>query len=375
MPPHSDVLIVGAGPAGSLAALMLARAGVSVHLLDRARFPRPKLCGDTLNPGSLAILDRHELGAPVRARSIPVSGMTVTGPGRVTVSADYPAGVCGAAITRHVLDARLVEAAVSAGARFEPDVTVLEALTSPDGRRVIGVRTAAGTRRASLVIAADGRGSRLGASLGLTRFARTPRRWAFGAYFEGVEGMTRRGEMHIRAAGYVGVAPLPDGITNVCVVRERTPQDRTFDSRTLIRDVTSADPMLRDRFGRASQVSEVAVLGPLAMEADASGIPGLLLAGDAAGFVDPMTGDGLRFALRGAELAVEAALDELSTGLPAFRSLAAARAREFSAKWRINRALRSLVGSPRGVRIAAGVSRYWPAPVEYLVGVAGDLVT
>jgi flavin-dependent dehydrogenase len=371
----TEVLVVGAGPAGSLAAMMLARAGVSVRLLDRARFPRPKLCGDTLNPGSLAILDRHGLGACVRARSIPVGGMTVTGPGRVAVSADYPQGVSGAAIARRDLDALLVEAAVSAGVRFEPDVMVLEALTSPDGSRVTGVRTASDARQARLVIAADGRGSRLGASLSLTRFSRTPRRWAFGAYFEGVDGLTCRGEMHIRADGYVGVAPLPGGVTNVCVVRERAKQDSGIDHRTLIGDVISVDPMLRDRFGRASQVSDVVVLGPLATEADASGVPGLLLAGDAAGFVDPMTGDGLRFALRGAELAVDAAIDELSTGVPAFRNLAAARAREFSAKWRINRTLRSLVGSPRSVRLAAHVARYWSVPVEYLIGVAGDIRT
>ena len=56
---NSDVIVVGAGPAGSIAALVLARAGVRVSLIDRARFPRDKLCGDTLNPGALAILDRH----------------------------------------------------------------------------------------------------------------------------------------------------------------------------------------------------------------------------------------------------------------------------------------------------------------------------
>ena len=94
-----DVLIVGAGPAGTIAGLVLARAGVRVQLLDRAEFPRDKLCGDTINPGALSILDRLGLGTAVRRRSIPVTGMTVTGPGGSSVSADYGT-LCGAAIVR-----------------------------------------------------------------------------------------------------------------------------------------------------------------------------------------------------------------------------------------------------------------------------------
>ena len=86
-----------------------------------------------------------------------------------------------------------------------------------------------------------------------------------------------------------------------------------------------------------------------------------------------MTGDGMRFALRGGELAAESALRELESGKPSHAALAHERAREFSGKWRINRALRALVGSPRALDLAAGVARRWAAPVEYLIGVAGDV--
>src|SRR5689334_5269323 len=131
--------------------------------------------------------------------------------------------------------------------------------------------------------------------------------------------------------------------------------------------------MLAERFARARQVSEVNSLGPLAVDCRAAGYPGLLLAGDAAGFVDPMTGDGLRFALRGGELAAEAALRELSTGVPACTALQALRVREFGAKWRLNRGLRALAGSPRSVTFAASIARQWHAPVRTLVRLAGDV--
>src|SRR5204862_7275726 len=113
---------------------------------------------------------------------------------------------------------------------------------------------------------------------------------------------------------------------------------------------------LSERFARAGQVSEVTSLGPRAVDCGAVGYPGLLLAGDAAGFIDPMTGDGLRFAMRGGELAAEAALRELSTGVAACTTLQAQRAKEFGGKWRINRGLRALVASPGAVNVAARVA-------------------
>ena len=107
-PSCPDVLVVGAGPAGSIAALVLARAGVRVRLVDRARFPRPKLCGDTLNPGALALLDSLGASSGVRARALAVTGMTVTGPNGARIAGEYAPPVRGAAITRHDLDVLLL---------------------------------------------------------------------------------------------------------------------------------------------------------------------------------------------------------------------------------------------------------------------------
>src|SRR2546422_254608 len=119
-----DVLIVGAGPAGAVAATVLARAGARVRLLDRASFPRDKLCGDTINPGTPAALRRLGLAGPIETRGLRVDGMMVTGEWGVKVFCPYPRDLHGRALVRRDLDGALVEQAVAAGALFEPQTVV-----------------------------------------------------------------------------------------------------------------------------------------------------------------------------------------------------------------------------------------------------------
>ena len=372
-----DVLIAGAGPAGAVAATVLARAGARVLVLERARFPRDKLCGDTLNPGALAILERLGLGH-VTAGALPLDGMVVTGDAGVRVVGRYEA-LQGKSLSRRDLDGALADAASGAGAQIDEEALVQGPLIDASSR----TETVAGLLikrrdgralqvRARLVIAADGRYSRVGRALRLSRSAPHPRRWAIGAYFAGVTGMTSLGEMHVRRAHYLGVAPLPGGIANACVVAPAIPGGSLAD---VLRRALMADPLLRERFASAHMVSEPACLGPLAIDCSVAGAPGLLLAGDAAGFVDPMTGDGLRFAFRGGELAALEALRtiEHGGGDEAHVRLLAARAREFAHKWRFNRTLRLLVAHPGAVRAAGYAAALAPSTVQRAIRYAGDV--
>ena len=225
-----------------------------------------------------------------------------------------------------------------------------------------------------MTIAADGRRSRLAFSLGLASQPVRPRRWAIGAYFEGVPGPSDLGEMHIRAGRYIGVAPLPCGLTNACVVVAEPRSGAISEPRALLLATLGRDPMLASRFAKAGMTGSPVVLGPLAVDAPRSGMPGLLLVGDAAGFIDPMTGDGLRFAFRGAELAVEAIRRaRRDRAFDAAAWLASARHDEFARKWRMNRILRSLVASPRAVAFAAHGARLCPPLVRQLISAAGDV--
>ena len=134
-----------------------------------------------------------------------------------------------------------------------------------------------------------------------------------------------------------------------------------------------ADPILRDRFDHAEIAGPVTMLGPLAVDVPVAGMQGLLLAGDAAGFVDPMTGDGLRFAIRGAELAAEVAQQCLEEPtFEGFRTLTERRARELGVKYRFNRGLRGLVSSDAGVRAGTLGARVAPAVLRRIIRYAGD---
>jgi menaquinone-9 beta-reductase len=372
-----DVLIAGAGPAGAVVATILARAGVRVVAIDRARFPRDKLCGDSLNPGALAVLDRLGLGY-VAESGLRVNGMVVTSEPDVRVEGRYP-GVQGRMLMRRDLDAALVRAAADAGAEIQEGTLVQGPLIedrheSPlvSGLIVKGANGRSLPVRARLVIAADGRYSRVARPLGLSATPAEPRRWAVGAYFEDVAGLSAYGEMHIRRGHYIGIAPLPNGLANACIVSSdraalRAPSE-------LLETALAGDSRLADRFAGARRASTPVCLGPLAVECAASGATGLLLAGDAGGFVDPMTGDGLRFAFRGAELAAAEALRSLEHGTAdAHVRLQAARRRAFAGKWRFNRGMRALVSSHAAVRAAGFGATMAPAILQRLICYAGDL--
>jgi flavin-dependent dehydrogenase len=396
-----DVLIVGAGPSGAVAGLLLARAGARVVLLDRATFPRDKLCGDTVNPGTLATLRRLGVAREIETHGLRVDGMLVTGEDGAAIEGRYADGLHGRAIVRRELDWILLQRAVSAGCRFEPRTAVRGAIVEErDGARVVtgvtvGANGATRVLRAPVVIAADGRRSTLAFGLGLARHPRRPRRWAIGGYFEGapvtlsklsslsslasLSSQSRTllatlGEMHVRKNRYIGVAPVPGGLTNVCLVKPSSGGDADLrrPAEVLRRELAN-DPQLRDRFASARLVTPPVVLGPLAVDVSRETIDGLLLAGDAAGFIDPITGDGLCFAVRGGELAANAALRALERGWAGVHAdLAAARARAFGGKQRFNRTLRVIVSSPRAIAAAAVGARIAPVALRAIIARAGD---
>ena len=290
-------------------------------------------------------------------------------------------GTHGLALTRDVFDAWLLEQAARAGAIVVDETTVVGPLAGRTPGCVSGIVSRhrsgrAGTVSAWLTLAADGRRSRLAQACGLSRAPRHPRRWAIGAYFDEVDGLTSMGEMHVREGHYLGVAPTPDGRANACLVREFAPGRGGWTSAEgLLRRALDDDGVLAPRFRRARMVTKAQVLGPLAVDAARPACPGLWLVGDAAGFIDPMTGDGIHLALKGAEVAAATAgavLDGQLDAADGHMEYTRALDRRLGPKRRFNRMLRGLVGSPRTVSAAARLATMLPAAFEATIRHAGD---
>ncbi len=390
-----DAIVVGAGPAGSATALLLARAGADVLLLDRARFPRDKPCSEYLSPETTRILgrvDRDVLAAVERAAPARLYGMKVVAPdgtamiGRFTARHRWPSPrPFGLALPRPVLDTILRQAAERAGAVVREETAVQDLVYDRGGVSGVEVRSGDGSReayRARVVVGADGLHSVVARRLGLRRSGR-PRRFAFAAHVVGVTGVEELGEMHVSRLGYVGLGPIGHGETTVALVLPlaavrgggRTTATRFFAELERF-------PALRGRFRRARLVRAVLATGPFAQWSrhPVSYGGGACLVGDAADFFDPFTGQGIYSALRGAELAADCLLPALARGgsgpLPPtdLRSYARARRRAFAGKWALERLIGLGVGWPTLANRVIGRLARRPDLGDLVVGATGNFV-
>ncbi len=220
-----DVVVVGAGPAGATTALLLARAGASVLLVDRARFPRDKACSEYLSPATTDILERLGGGvvdAVEGSAHAKLYGMKVVAPGGAVMCGRFQGGPrpYSFALPRTAFDTILVAAAARAGAHVS-EATAVENLVWERGA-VAGVvaRSCNGHRvtcNARIVVGADGLRSVVARRLGLVRSS-PPRRVAFSAHVADVAGIDGVGELHVGKHGYVGLGPIGGGVTTVALV-------------------------------------------------------------------------------------------------------------------------------------------------------------
>jgi flavin-dependent dehydrogenase len=389
-----DVAIVGAGPAGSASAIHLARAGWRVALVDRAVFPRHKPCAEYLSPAVEPQL--RELGVLER--------ITATRPGRLKGFRIYaPSGACfqgdfaatkdakgrslfetGLSVPRYVLDHALVEAAREAGAEVRVGwrLAQVRAAPSPD-RRMLVPAGDGDTLQARLVLAADGLHSTVARRLGLQREAHM-RKIALVAHLRGIADLTEYGEMHVAERRYVGLAPLePYGAGDLCnvalVVDEaRDAQSLAGRPQDFLLEALAAFPRLQGRIDHLTVVRPALTTSRLCVHARWLSAEGVLLVGDAAGYYDPFTGEGIYRALHSARLAAGVAHEALAARDTRAAFLARYDRRyhaAFRGKRQIEQIIQLAVQVPPLMNHIAATMRRRKHMADTVVAVTGDFLT
>lgn len=381
-----DVAVVGAGPSGAATAIYLARAGQRVALLDKAAFPRDKPCAECLSVAAgpllaeLGVLDEIE-----RARPAFRAGFRVYAPSGAMFQGDFaaipgiPAALAkGMAVPRVVLDAALVRSAVRAGAELHERWRLARL---ERGQSTWTLRSATGDAlHARLVVAADGVHSTVAQRLGL----HVPsRRHKIGlvAHLRGIAGLSDYVEMHVANRRYVGLAPLEAGrdLCNVAMVVDEARDGRLLAGRPdeFLIETLASFPRIGGRLEMARVVRRTLAVSRLSVRARRVSGDGVLLVGDAAGYYDPFTGEGIYRGLRTARLARDVALEALAEG-----DLSAARLaqydrlqrREFRGKRLVERIIQSAVQAPPLMDHVAAVLARRKAMADTIVGVTGDLL-
>jgi len=336
-----DVVIAGAGPAGSSAAIRLALAGLEVLLVEQKKFPRQKLCGEFITPECIEHL--NELGV--------LEEISMNGAAEISKTAFYsqsgrsfavPSAMFGdgdgsaLGLSRSMLDEILVQKAIAAGVTVWMETKAAGFLSAGDGKVQLVLRQSlGGETRVDARLALDATGR----TRGLSRLAeprhtaqQRPKYVAFKAHFRGVEIAEQTCEIYAYRGGYGGCNRVEQGIFNVCFIA-RSDDVRRFGSdpeatmRGIIcrnkraavalrnaRPVGAWSAVSIERFGRAA-------LAPA---------PGILTVGDAAAFIDPFTGSGILIALESAKLVAEAIQREIS-GVFDFQIIAQDYYRSYSA--------------------------------------------
>jgi menaquinone-9 beta-reductase len=388
MPPNdADVLVVGAGPAGSVLALLLARAGHDVLVLDRQQFPRRKACGDCLSAAATPLLAR--LGVLDRVLQLPharLAGWRIFAPDGNAFSARFAelphpdAPDHSLAVERAYLDDALLRAAIDAGARFSGGTAVRDLLRSDDGR-VRGVTTRDATLRARLVIGADGLRSIVAQRLGAVTRPPRLRKLSLTMHLDFSPPGDAFGEMHTGDGICAGLAPLrgDESRCNLTVVADAARFGRAVaaDARAFVRSGVERLPGLRHRIPESvMNDAEILASGPFDRPVSPAAFDGAALVGDAAGYYDPFTGQGVYQAMHGAELLAAVAHDALRADDCSAHRLSGydhALMRMRRGPRLVQRGIEHVLARPAIANIAIRRVAAAPAFARSIVAVTGDL--
>ena len=380
----TDVLVLGAGPAGSATALFLARAGYSVTLLDRETFPRDKPCGEYLTPGALTLL-HDELG--LLPKLLAQGAARLTQETVVTHHGHSFGGMTNAlACPRIVTDQVLRDTAESAGSHVLEGFHVRRILRNASGIYGASGTDALGNERefhASVTVGADGTHSLLAREMGVVRPISRLQKIALVTHYvsrtsEPTAGVT----MHLPqdstdACCGIGAACGPQASRNVNIVVPASEAGKMAGRRQAYFEerLRVSFPQVWEQLQDAEQLGPLRSIGCFGHHTSRATDNGAILVGDAATFIHPFTGEGVYFALRGAQLAAEAigtALEQRDFSRATLHSYDLARRKELLPRYRLCDAVQRVVHSPALLHWAAQRLRRSEPLMETILRTIGD---
>ena len=317
---HYDLVIVGAGPAGAVATLYAKRAGLSVCLLDKETFPRDKICGDALSGKAVTILRELALFKPIGdLPGAEIHTVTFGSPDKTCVDIDLTRSsrqdfLTGFVIRREILDHFLFQRAQQVADQTIEGFTVQDILK--EGDTVVGIsgKTESGESqeiRGKVVLGADGFSSVVARKLGL--YSHDPQHWivALRCYYKDVKGLTDQIELHYVdevIPGYFWIFPLEEGYANVGIgMLHEYIKRENIDLKVALDNAINSDAF-SDRFADAQPTEEpIGWNLPAGSKHRPNHGNGFMLLGDAAGLIDPFTGEGIGNAFYSAKFGVETA--------------------------------------------------------------------
>ncbi|GAA1039227.1 geranylgeranyl reductase family protein [Virgisporangium ochraceum] len=392
----ADVIVVGAGPAGSTAAYHLARHGLRVLVLEKSQFPREKVCGDGLTPR--AVKQLIKMGIDTSAKGwLPNKGLRVIG-GGVRLELDWPdlAAFPGYGLTRTRLDfdQLLADRAVEMGAILKTGHTVTGPILDDDGR-VVGVKATENGEplefRAPVTLACDGVSARLALAMGLSKRDDRPMGVAVRQYFHSParhddEYMESWLELRSKEGGdkllpgYGWIFGIGDGRINVGlgVLNSSVAFGKT-NYRRMLADWLAATPA---EWGANDPANADGEAQGAALPMGFNRVPhytrGVLLVGDSGGMVNPFNGEGIAYAMESAELAAEIVVQGLDRPAGPERERAfAAYSTELKARYggyyRLGNQFVKIIGKPRLMRVATHHGMPHPVLMKFVLKLLANL--
>jgi menaquinone-9 beta-reductase len=393
----ADVIVVGAGPSGATTAYYLAQAGLNVLLLEKARFPREKVCGDGLTPRAVKALIAMGVDVGPGSGWLHNKGLRVIGAG-MRLEMPWPEldsfPGYGLVRTRSSLDETLARRAQAAGAKLLEGVTVTGPVLD-DAGRIVGVTVDSGSERARgdsrsfrarVVVAADGNSSRLSVAMGLRKRDDRPLGVAVRTYYRSprhdddyLESWLDLWDGDRLLPGYGWIFGMGDGTSNVGLGLLNTSEAfGNTDYRELLRRWLKSMP---DEWGYVEENRTEPVRGaalPMGFNRTPHYHRGLLLAGDAAGMVNPFNGEGIAYAMESGEILARTIAQALARPTPeqaerVLHGYPRALADAYGGYYALGRVFVQLIGRPQLMRFATrhGMSR--PALMRFALKLLANL--